>query len=124
MLHHPGELLDAIAADIERRPSDYAKPDWTNIIWAFTRLGRSPGRLYAFLADEVSDPLPVGRSAIMRIFASGLLCPLLSQQHAGYSSGCTEEMFYLSCNLHAPLGQACLALQQINNNKIQFASTL
>ncbi|CAL8469656.1 g9197 [Coccomyxa elongata] len=60
LLHHPGELLDAIAADIERRPSDYAKPDWTNIIWAFTRLGRSPGRLYAFLADEMEE----GRIAV------------------------------------------------------------
>lgn len=53
LLHHPGELLDAIAADVARRPSDYSIADWTNVVWAFTRLGRSPGRLYALLADEV-----------------------------------------------------------------------
>lgn len=52
--HHPGELLDDIMADIERRPSEYERDDWTAVVWALTRLARSPGRLYARLAQEVS----------------------------------------------------------------------
>ena len=52
--HHPGELLDAIIADMEARPSEYERDDWTAIVWALTRLARSPGRLYALLAQEVS----------------------------------------------------------------------
>ena len=51
--HHPGELLDAVAADVEARPSDYDRDEWTNIVWALTRLGRFPGHLYALLAQEV-----------------------------------------------------------------------
>lgn len=57
--HHPGELLDAVAADVAGRPSEYTRNDWTNVIWALTRLGRSPGSLYALLAHEVSNPEPV-----------------------------------------------------------------
>ena len=53
--HHPGELLDAVAADVEARPSDYDRDDWTNIVWALTRLGRFPGHLYALLAQEVGS---------------------------------------------------------------------
>jgi len=53
--HHPGELLNAIIADVEARPSQYERNDWTNIVWALTRLGRDPGRLWALLADEVSQ---------------------------------------------------------------------
>lgn len=53
--HHPGELLEAVAADVAARPSEYERNDWTNIVWALTRLGRSPGHLYALLAQEVSN---------------------------------------------------------------------
>ena len=53
--HHPGELLDAVAADVEARPSDYDRDDWTNIVWSLTRLGRFPGHLYALLAQEVGN---------------------------------------------------------------------
>ena len=53
LLHHPGELLDAIAADLARRPSQYDCLDYTGVVWAFTRLGRSPGPLWALLAAEV-----------------------------------------------------------------------
>ena len=52
--HHPGELLDGIVADMEARPSEYERDDWTAIVWALTRLARPPGRLYARLAQEVS----------------------------------------------------------------------
>ena len=52
--HHPGELLEDIIADMERRPSEYERDDWTAVVWALTRLARSPGRLYARLAQEVS----------------------------------------------------------------------
>ena len=55
MRHHPGELLDAIIVDMETRPSEYERDDWTAIVWALTRLARSPGRLYARLAQEVSS---------------------------------------------------------------------
>lgn len=52
--HHPGELLDSIIADMEARPSEYERDDWTAVVWALTRLARSPGHLYARLAQEVS----------------------------------------------------------------------
>ena len=51
--HHPGELLGDIIADMERRPSEYERDDWTAVVWALTRLARSPGHLYARLAREV-----------------------------------------------------------------------
>ena len=57
LLHHPGELLDAIAADLARRPSQYDCLDYTGVVWALTRLGRSPGPLWALLAAEVGGPL-------------------------------------------------------------------
>ena len=53
--HHPGELLEAVVADVVARPSDYDRDDWTNVVWALTRLGRFPGHLYALLAQEVSS---------------------------------------------------------------------
>lgn len=55
LLHHPGELFDAVAADMAARPSEYALFDWTSILWAFTRLGQPPGHLYALLADEMEE---------------------------------------------------------------------
>jgi hypothetical protein len=55
LLHHPGELLDAIADDMALRTSDYGIYDWTSILWAFTRLGHSPGRLYSLLASEIEE---------------------------------------------------------------------
>jgi hypothetical protein len=57
--HHPGELLEAVAADVAARPSQYERDDWTNVVWALTRLGRSPGHLYALLAQEVSNATSV-----------------------------------------------------------------
>lgn len=41
---------------MEARPSEYERDDWTAVVWALTRLARSPGRLYARLAQEVSRP--------------------------------------------------------------------
>ena len=42
LLHHPGELLDAIAADVASRPASYECMDYTGIVWAFTAPGPVP----------------------------------------------------------------------------------
>ena len=92
--HHPGELLDAVAADVEARPSDYDRDDWTNIVWSLTRLGRFPGHLYALLAQEVGNSrtcvsLSANRSNIWAFPRVSLSKPGLERlalgrvQHAG-----------------------------------------
>lgn len=106
LLHHPGELLEAIATDVARRPSDYAMPDWTNIIWAFTRLGRSPGRLYALLANEVSKQfsavfLSLSWRSSLSVQSS---CPLLALVRGGWAFSLRTKSKHVKV---APMGQAC-----------------
>ena len=50
---HPGPVLEAAVAEVQRRPDQFLSKDWAALLQGMTRLLCDPGPLFGVLREQV-----------------------------------------------------------------------
>ena len=51
--YHPGPVLEAAVAEVQRRPDQFLSKDWAALLQGMTRLLCDPGPLFGVLREQV-----------------------------------------------------------------------